>query len=178
MSQDEVSVESIMRKKVPVVAPDDTVGTVASMMANSDVPGVLVVDDGELLGIITESDIVTRKAEVDFPETVSFLGGYFRAGRLQLPWNRETHDDASDFDHEIRRVLATTARDLMTSPVINIDKDATILDLATIMIEHNVNPVPVVTDDNKIVGIVSRKDLVKLIATEQQSDEPDDDSTV
>ena len=75
MSQDEVSVESIMRKKVPVVAPDDTVAVVASMLAKSDVPGVLVVDNGELLGIITEGDIVTRKAEVDFPETVSFLGG-------------------------------------------------------------------------------------------------------
>jgi len=159
-----------MRKKVPVVAPDDTVVTVATLMANSDVPGVLVVDDGELLGIITESDIVTRKAEVDVPETVSFFGGYFQAGKFKLPWNRESHDDASDFDHEIRRVLATTARDLMTSPVINIDKDATVLDLATIMIDHNVNPVPVVTDDNKIVGIVSRKDLVKLIATERDND--------
>lgn len=170
MSQDEVSVESIMRKKVPVVGPDDTVGTVAAMMVKSEVPGVLVVDDGELLGIITESDIVTRKAEVDVPETVSFFGGYFQAGKFRLPWNRETRDDASDFDHEIRRVLATTARDLMTSPVINIDKDATVLDLATIMIDHNVNPVPVVTDDNKIVGIVSRKDLVKLIASETDED--------
>jgi CBS domain-containing protein len=172
MSQDDVSIESIMRKKVPVVDPDATVGTVASMLTRSEVPGVLVVEDGELLGIITESDIVMRKADVDFPETVSFLGGYFRAGRLQLPWNREDHDDASDFDHEMRRVLATTARDLMSSPVINIDRDANIHDLATIMIEHNVNPVPVVTSDNKIVGIVSRKDLVKLIATEQEDDEP------
>ncbi len=171
MSQDEVSVAFIMRKKVPVVAPDDTVQTVATMMARSDVPGVLVVEDGDLLGIITESDIVTRKAEVDVPETVSFFGGYFQAGKFRLPWNRETHDDASDFDHEVRRVLATTARELMTSPVINIDKDATVLDLATIMIDHNVNPVPVVTGDNKIVGIVSRKDLVKLIASE--SDEED-----
>jgi len=166
VSQDEVSVESIMRTKVPVVAPDDTVGTVAAMLARSDVPGVLVVEDGELLGIITESDIVTRKAEVDVPETVSFFGGYFQAGKLRLPWNRETADDASDFDHEIRRVLATTARELMSSPVINIDHGATVLDLATIMIDHNVNPVPVVTGDNKIVGIVSRKDLVKLIASE------------
>jgi CBS domain-containing protein len=172
MSQDDVSIESIMRRKVPVVDPDATVGTVASMLTRSEVPGVLVVEDGELLGIITESDIVMRKADVDFPETVSFLGGYFRAGRLQLPWNREDHDDASDFDHEMRRVLATTARDLMSSPVINIDRDANIHDLATIMIEHNVNPVPVVTSDNKIVGIVSRKDLVKLIATEQDDDEP------
>jgi CBS domain-containing protein len=170
VSQDEVGVASIMRKKVPVVAPDDTVGAVAALMAKSDVPGVLVVDEGELLGIITESDIVTRKAEVDVPETVSFFGGYFQAGKFKLPWNRESHDDASDFDHEIRRVLATTARELMTSPVINIDKDATVLDLATIMIDHNVNPVPVVTDDNKIVGIVSRKDLVKLIATESDDD--------
>ncbi|MEZ4505595.1 MAG: CBS domain-containing protein [Thermomicrobiales bacterium] len=68
MSQDEVSVASIMRKKVPVVAPDDTVQTVATMMARSDVPGVLVVENGDLLGIITESDIVTRKAEVDVPK--------------------------------------------------------------------------------------------------------------
>lgn len=159
-----------MRKKVPVVAPEDSVSTVASMMAASEVPGVLVVDHGELLGIITESDLVVRKAEVDLPETVSFLGGYFQAGKLRLPWNRDSHDDASDFDHEIRRVLATTARDLMTSPVINIDKDATVLDLATIMIDHNVNPVPVVTGDNRLVGIVSRKDLVKLIAVEQESE--------
>ncbi len=171
MSQDEVSVASIMRKKVPVVSPDDTVGTVAAMLVRSDVPGVLVVDDGELLGIITESDLVTRKAEVDVPETVSFLGGYFQAGKLRLPWSRETHDDASDFDHEMRRVLATTARELMTSPVVNIDQDATVLDLATIMIDHNVNPVPVVTEANKIVGIVSRKDLVKLIVTESVEDE-------
>lgn len=171
MSQDELTVESIMRKKVPVVAPDDSVGVVASMIANSDVPGVLVVENGELLGIITESDIVTRKAEVDMPETISFFGGYFKAGRFHLPWSRETHDDASEFDHEMRRVLATTARDLMTSPVINIQKDASIFDLATIMIDHNVNPVPVVSEDNSIVGIVSRKDLVKLIATESQDDE-------
>lgn len=173
MSEDEVSVESIMRKKVPVVAPDDQVSVVASMLANSEVPGVLVVEDGELLGIITESDIVTRKAQIDLPETVSFLGGYFQAGRLHLPWNRETRDDASDFDHEMRRVLATTARDLMTSPVVNIDKDATVLDLASIMLEQNVNPVPVVTGENKIVGIVSRKDLVKLIAAESLSEEED-----
>lgn len=177
MSQDEVSVASIMRKKVPVVSPEDTVGTVASIIGGSEVPGVLVVGDGELLGIITESDIVTRKAAVDFPETVSFLGGYFKAGRLQLPWNREDHDDASEFDHEMRRVLATTARDLMTSPVINIDEEATVLDLATIMIEHNVNPVPVVTKDNRIVGIVSRKDLVKLIATEQQSEDSEESAS-
>jgi CBS domain-containing protein len=166
MSQDEVSVESIMRKKVPVVAPDDTVGVVASMLAKSEVPGVLVVDDGEVLGIITESDIVTRKAEIDLPETVSFFGGYFKAGRLHLPWNREGRDEQNDFDTEMRRVLAMTARDLMSSPVVNIDKDATVLDLATIMIDQNVNPVPVVSGNNKIVGIVSRKDLVKLIATE------------
>lgn len=170
MSQEDVSVASIMRKKVPVVGPDDTVGTVASMIASNDVPGVLVVDDGDLIGIITESDIVTRRAAVDFPETISFLGGYFRTGRLQFPWNRETRDDASDFDHEIRRVLATTARELMTSPVINIDQDASVSDLATIMIDHNVNPVPVVTDDNRVVGIVSRKDLVKLISTEHDDD--------
>lgn len=170
MSQDEATVESIMRHKVPVVAPDDTVGTVAAILAMSEVPGVLVVDDGELLGIITESDIVTRKAEVDAPETVSFLGGYFQAGHFKLPWNRDTHDDLTDFDHEVRRVLATTARELMTSPVVNIDKDAAISDLATIMIEHNVNPVPVVSDDNKVIGIVSRKDLVKLIATESEDE--------
>jgi len=177
VSQDEVSVESIMRKKVPVVAPDASVGTVAAMIAGSEVPGVLVVDDGELLGIITESDIVTRKADVDVPETVSFFGGYFQAGRLHLPWNRETRDDASDFDHEMRRVLATTARDLMTSPVVNIDKDANVLDLASIMIDHNVNPVPVVTDDNHIVGIVSRRDLVKLIADESDSQDESDSTS-
>ncbi|MCO5221662.1 MAG: CBS domain-containing protein [Thermomicrobiales bacterium] len=170
MSEEDVSVLSIMREKVPVVSPDDSVTAVARMMVELDVPGVLVVDDGELLGIITESDLVTRKADLDVPETVSLLGGYFRAGKLRFPWNRQDHDDASEFDHEVRRILATTARELMTSPVINIDDDATVLDLATIMMDHNVNPVPVVSDDNKVVGIVSRRDLVNLIAAEQSGE--------
>lgn len=170
MSENEVSVESIMRREVPTVAPGATVRTVAAMIVREEVPGVLVVENGELLGIITESDIVTRKADVDFPETISFLGGYFHAGRLQFPWNRESRDDASDFDHNIRRVLALTARDLMTSPVVNVDINATVSDLATIMIDHNVNPVPIVTGDNQIVGIVTRRDLVKLIASEQEND--------
>jgi CBS domain-containing protein len=73
-------------------------------------------------------------------------------------------DAGSDFDDDLRHVLAVTAGDLMSAPVYNIRASATLEQLATLMVERRVNPVPVVADDLRLVGIVSRADLVRVIA--------------
>lgn len=147
-----VTVAQIMRVDVSVVSPDDTVGTVARVLAAQGLPGVPVVADGAIVGIVTEADLIAREADVTVPTVVPFLDAIVVA------------DAGRDFDEELRRVLAVTARDLMTAPVYNIRASASLSQLATLMIEQRVNPVPVVDDDLNLIGIVSRADLVRVIA--------------
>ena len=145
-------VASIMREEVPTVAPDTPVATVARLMADHGLRGVPVVDDGEIVGIVTEADLIAREAEVEVPPIVPFLDALFVA------------DGGRDFDDELRHVLAATAGDLMTSPVYNIRSRATLGQVASLMVERAISTVPVVDDDLNLVGIVTRGDLVRVIA--------------
>ncbi len=155
----EPNVRELMRFDVPVVSPGDTVAVVARVMAESGLPGVPVVEGGEIVGIVTESDLIAREADVDVPSVVPFLDAIFVA------------DGGRDFEEELRHVLGTTAGDLMTTPVFNIRASATLAQLATLMLDEGVNPVPVVDEDRSLVGIVSRADLVKVIARLEQAGE-------
>jgi CBS domain-containing protein len=145
-------VTEIMTAGVPPVSPDDSVAQVAKLMVDHDVAGVAVVENGVIIGIITESDIIAREADVEAPTMVPFLDAIFvaDAGRL--------------YGEEVRRALATNARMLMSSPVISIRSDATLNEVASVMLDRDVHPLPVVDADGRYVGIVSRKDLVRVIA--------------
>ncbi|HYH11502.1 MAG TPA: CBS domain-containing protein [Thermomicrobiales bacterium] len=155
-------VREIMQTDVPTVSPDDTVPVVASLLASRGLVGVPVVENGRMIGIITDSDIIAREADVDAPTAVPFLDAIFIA------------DAGRSFDEEVRRALAVNARQLMTSPVISIRDSATLTHIATLMIDEGVNPVPVLDDDNNLVGIVSRADLVRVIARLESEDLGDD----
>jgi CBS domain-containing protein len=148
----EARVCDIMRTDVPTVSPADTIGTVARLMTVSGLPGVPVIDRGEIVGIVTEKDLIAREADVEVPTPVPFLDAIFFL------------DGGRPFDEDLRHVLAVTAGDLMTSPVYNILDTATLSQIATLMIDEDVNPVPVVDASLRLVGIVSRADLVRLIA--------------
>lgn len=149
---DSPTVLSIMRTDMPALSPNDSIATVARLLAQSGLPGLPVVEGGKVIGIVTEVDLIAREADVDFPTPIPFLDAIF-------------HIDAGrDFDDEMRHVLAVTARDLMTHPVINIRQEASLQQVATVMVDEHVNPIPVLDSEHRLVGIVTRADLVRLIA--------------
>jgi CBS domain-containing protein len=133
------------------VAPDDSIATVARLMSVSQLPGVPVVENGELIGIVGESDIIVREANVDVPTPVPFLDAIFQV------------DAGRDFEEDMRRLLAVTARDIMTTPVISIKQSASLQQVATLIIDRRVNPIPVLDEEYTLVGIVSRADVVRVI---------------
>jgi CBS domain-containing protein len=145
-------VAEIMRTDVPTISPSDSIATIARLMSVSGLPGLPVVENGEIIGIVTESDLIVREADVEIPTLIPFLDTIFRL------------DAGRDFDDEMRHLLAVSARDIMTSPVINIKQSATIQQLATVILDENVNPVPVLDDEYQLVGIVSRAEIIKVIA--------------
>jgi CBS domain-containing protein len=145
-------VTHIMRTDVPTIGPDASIGETARILVEFAVPGVAVVEGNKIIGIITEADIITREAEVEVPTPVPFLDAIFMA------------DAGPDFNDEIRKVTAVNARQLMTSPVISIRSTATLTEVATLMVDRRINPIPVLDDEMRVVGIVSRSDLVKIIS--------------
>ena len=152
----ETTVAALMRTDVPIVSPDASIASVAQIMAWSGLPGVPVVADGTIVGIVTETDLIARQADVEAPTVLPILDALFVA------------DGGRDYEEDLRHVLAVTAGELMTAPVFNIRASATLEQVATLMIDEHVNPVPVVDDDFNLVGIVTRADIVRLIARLEQ----------
>lgn len=148
----EPTVRDVMRNEVPVATPSTKIAELARLMTEHHVPGLPVIAHGELVGIVTEADLIQREATVDMPSIVAFLDAVIVA------------DAGTPFEEELRRVVATTAEELMTSPVISIRDSATVAELATLMLQQQVNPVPVVDDGRQIVGLATRSGLIELIA--------------
>ena len=150
-----------MRTTVTRLNRTDSVARVAKALSGSGLPGLPVVDGDEIVGMVTESDLIERQADIEAPTPLPILDAIFMV------------DAGRKYEDELRHVLARTAEEMMTHPVFNIRASATIEQLATLMVTDHVNPVPVVDDENRLVGIVSRSDLVKIIAALEAGDDGD-----
>jgi CBS domain-containing protein len=143
-----------MTSPVVTVHPGATVAEVARLMLERNVSGLPVVDaDGRMVGLITKADVVEKHAQVHLPIYLAILG-------YTVPI-RVRHTD-----EEIRHVLAVTARDLMRTEPVTIDPGSTVDKAATLMVEHSVNPVPVM-DDGQLVGIIGHDDIIRVLLQEE-----------
>lgn len=152
MPHGELSVKEVMRREVPIAGPTASVGDLARLMVDHRVPGVPIIENDELVGIVTEGDLIQREADVDIPAVATLFDAILMA------------DAGEPFEEELRHVLATTAGELMSSPVVSIRDIATLSELATLMMQQRVNPVPVVDESRRIVGLATRTGLVEMIA--------------
>ena len=150
-----MKVSKIMTKEVIVVAPDTPVYRVAEELYKNGFTGVPVVHGDKVVGIITEADLVMHNAKIHMPTYIQLLDSFLY---LESPQH---------LDEEIHKVLGTKASDVMTKDVITIAPDAKIEDLATLITDNHINPVPVVKS-GKLEGIVSRADLVKLLTKKEK----------
>lgn len=148
----------VMTQDVVTVQPSTTVSKIVHLMVQHNISGIPVVDPaGRLLGMVTERDLIARHARVHFPAYIPLLESILVLG------NRR------HFEEEIRRALATSAGELMSSGVPTVSAETDILDVATLMFEKGVNPIPVL-EQGRVVGIISRTDLIKLMVHEEETE--------
>lgn len=150
------SIQEIMTRDVVAVTVATPVSDVARLLWKHKLTGVPVLEGRRVVGVVTEYDLIARQSEWDAPLYVVFLDAF-----LRVPGTGD--------EEQLRRILATTAGQLMSAPAITLTPDATVQDAATLMYERRVNPVPVVDDAGELVGIVSRSDIVRLMASEESS---------
>jgi len=140
----------VMVADVITVKPDSDVPDVALLLLSNRISAVPVVDDsGALVGMISEGDLLRR----DEAGT-----GHERSWWLKLLMGREIL--AAEFLKEHSRKVA----DLMTRDVVSAAPDTPVADIATLLERHRIKRVPIVRD-GKVVGIVSRANLIQALAT-------------
>lgn len=146
-----MKVRDIMKQPVVTVRDTDTLEAVAQTMLDHKVWGVPVVNgQGELCGIITDSDFATQEAWVPFTR--------LRAPRLFGQWI-----DGKQMEPMYEKARSMKAADIMSTPVITVTEDESIEMAVNQMLKRHVTRIPVVRD-RVPVGMIARNDLLKLMA--------------
>lgn len=142
-------VAQVMTVGAATIHPDASIREAARMMLDHRISGLPVVDDkGALMGIVTEGDLL-REGEpaADRPRWLKILLGREELVRpSQLPHPR-------------------MVKDVMTAPVVTVSDDTPVHEVVDLMERHGIKRMPVVRD-KKIIGIVSRADLLRGLALE------------
>jgi CBS domain-containing protein len=157
----------IMTSPVETVAPDDDISKVLTRLAEADFSGFPVVDDGDVIGIVTETDLVdlfqpsnrTLWIPVGFPPFVETL-----TYGVDLSW--------SDLDVGIDLVknAGKPVSEVMVTDVVTVAPE----DSVDTVVDHladpdrDINRLPVV-EDGELVGIISREDVLRTLS---ERDEP------
>jgi CBS domain-containing protein len=149
-----VNVEQLMTTDVVTVSPETPLRKVATLLVRRRISGLPVVRDGEVVGVVSEGDIVTKERR-DAPE-----------GHGPLGWLLGRDDEARS------RLIARTAGEAMTSPAVTIEPWRPVGSAAALMIDRGLKRLPVVRK-GKLVGIVTRADLVRAFARSDAAIERD-----
>lgn len=156
----------VMVTNVITVRSDASVETVAETLLANKISAVPVVDEtGGLVGLISEGDLIHR---------VEAGTERHRAWWLELLTIRET------LAHEFVKSHARKAADLMTRSVVTVAPETPLSDIASLLEKHRIKRVPVMKD-GRLVGIVSRANLVQAIVRQARKPVPGktvDDATL
>lgn len=145
-------VKDLMVTKVVTVTPETKVSEVAQIMHKNRFTGVPVVNsDGRVLGTVSERDFITANSDIYLPTYINMLSGidYVQGASKELP-------------HVVNQIVNATAKDIMNQKITFAKPDTKLEDLAAIFAIQRVNPIPVVDDNNRLVGIIARSDLIKF----------------
>jgi CBS domain-containing protein len=139
-------VKDVMTKEVLTVQPVTSLKEVARLLVSRRVSGVPVVDgDGTVVGVVSEGDILVKERARHGPTSVlAHLLDWYEGDRAR-------HD-------------ACDAADAMTAPAVTIRPSRPISEAASLMLDRCVNRLPVVDKNRRLVGIVTRADLVRAFA--------------
>jgi CBS domain-containing protein len=140
----------IMSAPVVSVGPDASVKEIAALLFEKRISAVPVLEEGRLIGLISEGDLMRRK-EI----------GTDRGARAGSWWLRMFNVDPAPAEYV--KSHARRARDIMTRDVVTVAPHTPAAEIATLLESRGIKRVPVVRD-GQLVGIVSRANLVQALA--------------
>lgn len=150
----DVKVKEIMSYPVINVSRETSVKEIAEIMLEENIGGVPVVDQkGEVVGIVTEEDLIMKDVKLRFPTYIQFLDAVIYL------------ESVRKYEEELRKALGAKAEDVMTRKLVTVSPEDDIGDASTLMVEKGISRL-LVMDGKKLVGIVTKRDLMRAIAEE------------
>lgn len=157
-----VKVREVMSSPVKSISPETLVKDAAALLAEMNVSGVPVVEDGMIVGVFSEIDVLrsikTTKKDLRlvFP-SISSLGIAFQEEVTQ----REILEAYEEVGN-------TPVKEIMSREVFTVHPDITLNEAIVMMVERKIQRLPVV-EGHKLVGIVTRGDIIRGLATEREA---------
>lgn len=134
-----MNIRDVMTTDPVTTTPDTNLKEAARLMVVHGISGLPVIDDGKVVGVVTEGDYLRREADREQPYRLSLLEALFGDGEP---------------------TVVETVADVMTSTVHTIYPDATIGEAARIMAKRNIKRLPVIDENDELIGVISRADVV------------------
>jgi CBS domain-containing protein len=146
-----LNASDIMTTDVITVKKETNLKDLARLFYRNHINGVPVVDDdGLLIGIICESDLIRKDKKLHIPTVVAIFDWVLY---LESP---------KKIEKEIQRINATTVEDLYIKEVVTVDEKTPVDEIATIMEEKKVYTIPVM-DRDRLVGVIGKADLIRTL---------------
>lgn len=149
------TVSDLMTPDPITATPSMPLTDAIKLLAERGISGLPVVENGKLVGVVAESDLMWRESGVTPPPYIMLLDSVIY---LENP---------ARYERELHKALGQTVGDVMTRNPVTISPDATLAKAARLMHERSIQRLPVLDAAGQVVGILTRGDIVRMMATEE-----------
>lgn len=149
-----VLVRDVMTKKVVSISPEMSIFEAAKIISEHNFDGLPVTDkENRIIGILTEYDLIMR---------TSTANATFLQKILTEVYSKQTDGAKDAVEESAKEISSLKVSDIMNREPLVLKDDAAFDEvIAAFITHHRVNPIPIVDADNKVVGIVSRFDVLR-----------------
>jgi len=161
-----MNARDIMTREVETVSPDDDVGDALGRLARADFNGFPVTEDGIVIGIVTQGDLVdlfepsdrTLWIPVGFPPFLESL-----TYAIDISW------DELDLGIDLARNVGRPIKEVMTEDVVTVGPTADLDEILALLAsdERDINRLPVVDEAGALLGIIARQDFLRALKAER-----------
>ncbi|AFZ58132.1 CBS domain-containing protein [Anabaena cylindrica FACHB-243] len=149
------TVADVMTINPIVVSLETPLKEAIQILAEKRISGLPVINNaGKLVGIISETDLMWQETGVTPPAYIMFLDSVIY---LQNP---------ATYDRDLHKALGQTVGEVMSKNPLTITPDKSLKEAAKIIQEHKVHRLPVLDNAGQVIGILTRGDIIRTMATE------------
>lgn len=142
-------IKDVMNKEVFTVGKEGTFTEVIALMKEKGIGSVPVVDEGKVLGIITRDDVLFKQEKAPLPPVIAFWEVF-----IVMP-------NTEGFQERLKRFTSLKVTEIMETNFMSSKEEDTVEDVVTAMIENKYNCTLILDKDEKLIGIVTKSDLIK-----------------
>lgn len=148
--------KDIMNKNVITVKAQDKVEDLVKILLDNKISGVPVVDEeNKVVGIVSEGDLIYPEKSLHLPAFIPVLDGIVFLQSFKK------------LEKEIKKMTAYKIEDVMVKKVVTVEEDMEIEEIVNVLLDKKINRVPVVNEENKLVGIITRSNILRHIYSKE-----------